>query len=433
MPVLAVFAGKVAAGGSKGERKSSGKKVEERLLLNRIDLASGSPSVDEGIEFPVSIFSNPTSSPIAREDGAVMGTISAANDFIFQFLVEQSLFHWLYFTALAPHLKRLSGKIKLMEKLRPEISVPHHLEALASDLKDRVPPIYINNITEGDLDEAMRFVSNPFGPLDYRHGDPLAWEYLTQIKNLQEKPFFQELQEAAREHLSRGYESPICIYQAFLLTVYALPDLAELKRKYEEKGAFATGEDIKEMLDDLGNCILTDGEAKRVFFSNLVNTVPDVSPSWDERKEVVEFLRKQAADKKNFLIGDFGCGVGEWSRKFKEQLGDAATIFASDQQYHGEVPHYKWAPERRLAFFRANFMNVPLPDKSLDCALLVYVTSVVTKDAVARGLREIERVLKDDSFLIVGPIDKKDSWERGWTVLRKKTGVLVESEAEFIS
>lgn len=96
MPVLAVFAGKVAADGSDGERKSSGKKVEERLLLDWVDLASGSPSVDEGIEFPVSIFSNPTSSPIAGEDGTVVSAVPALDSLVFKLLVKQDLFHHPY-------------------------------------------------------------------------------------------------------------------------------------------------------------------------------------------------------------------------------------------------------------------------------------------------------------------------------------------------
>lgn len=315
-----------------------------------------------------------------------------------------------------------------------EIPTSQYHETLASDLKDRVPLEYRENITEGDLKETWRFINNPFSDLSFlRGGHPLAWEYGAQIKRLQGTPLFRELQEAAKKHLTLGYESPICLHQAFYLTLYesSLPRLIELRKKYDERGEFTADEDVKEMFNDLERYILTDKKAKEVFFYNLVNNVPDTSPDWEERREVAEFVRKQASNRKRFLVGDFGCGIGEWTRKFKEQLGDAATVFASDQQYH-EVPYYQWAPDKGLVFFRANFMNIPLPDESLDCALLSYVIPYITKDAAARGLREIERVLKDGGCLIIGPIDKKDSWESGWAVLRKKAGLLTESEKEFI-
>jgi hypothetical protein len=310
---------------------------------------------------------------------------------------------------------------------------------LASNLKDRVPSIHAKSITEEDLEEAWRFINNPFGSLDFFHGDPLAWDYDDQLKELQKTPLFGELQEAAKKHLALGYDSSICVYRAFYLTIHDLsfPELIGLRKKYGEKEKLTTSEEIKELFGDLEK-VLANKRTKDVFFDNLVNTVPDTSPRWDERKEVAEFIRKQACDRRRFLVGDFGCGTGKWIRKLKEQLGDATMIFASDQQYHrekdrGKVPHYKWAPDKGLAFFQANFKNVPLVDNSLDCALLSYVVTHTTKELAARGLQEIERVLKEGGCLIVGPVDRKDGYTTGWAVLRKKNGKLIESEGEFIS
>lgn len=318
-----------------------------------------------------------------------------------------------------------------MNNLNSEVLVSQRYEALVADLKNRVPYDFESDFTEEDLEFANFFIHNPHGSFDPMSVNYLPLEFAFKLKELQETPLFSELQEAAREHLAHGYTSRICLQEAFYFTIHdpSLPQLKSLKEKYEKNDAF---KNIKEFLKDLREGILVDEEVKKIYFDYLIRSVPGGSYNWYGREDAVEFLNRQTSGKEQYLIGDFGCGIGDWTNELRKQLGDVAIIYASDQQYHKGVPDFKWSPKKGLTFFRADFRNIPLADDSLDCALMGFVIPHITENLAAQGLREVERVLKEGGCLVVGPTDKKDELNTGWAVLRKKDGVLIESEDEFI-
>ncbi len=90
---MTVKAFKVAAYGGHGEYVGPGHKMEQRLLLDRVDGCGNCPSVDQRIQGPIPIFPHATDTPLSVLDRTAMKTEMALDNRGFLLLIEHGLSH----------------------------------------------------------------------------------------------------------------------------------------------------------------------------------------------------------------------------------------------------------------------------------------------------------------------------------------------------
>ena len=91
IPVLAELAVDVASGGGDGEGGGSGEVVEERLLLNGINVGGADAGVDKRIEGAGAIFAHAAMAALSIVDDACARTELAPDFEVGEFLVEPGL------------------------------------------------------------------------------------------------------------------------------------------------------------------------------------------------------------------------------------------------------------------------------------------------------------------------------------------------------
>jgi len=62
----------IAAGGTDGENLSAGKKMVERLFLNRVDLYGAGPAVSYALNFTIDILPNPAVPDFTKDQFATL-------------------------------------------------------------------------------------------------------------------------------------------------------------------------------------------------------------------------------------------------------------------------------------------------------------------------------------------------------------------------
>ena len=103
---------------------------------------------------------------------------------------------------------------------------------------------------------------------------------------------------------------------------------------------------------------------------------------------------------------DLGCGQGYYTRALAGTLGPEAVLYALDLWPEGIASLKEWAAGEGRQNLRAMVAdisrNVPLPDASVDLALLATVLhDLVEFDMAAGALHEVHRVLKPGGTLAV--------------------------------
>jgi SAM-dependent methyltransferase len=102
-------------------------------------------------------------------------------------------------------------------------------------------------------------------------------------------------------------------------------------------------------------------------------------------------------------VADLGCGTGLFTQEMAERVGDSGQVHAVDIQ----APMIAHAQQRigaaglsqRVRFYLSGIHTLPLPDKSVDVALMAAVLGQLPARTLA--LDEVRRVLKSGARLAI--------------------------------
>lgn len=97
------------------------------------------------------------------------------------------------------------------------------------------------------------------------------------------------------------------------------------------------------------------------------------------------------------VIGDFGCGSGEFIRSISKLFKHSKIIGIDNTESLTLIQ--KLSPSDSTTFLTCNVQNIPFKSNSFDCIVSLDVLEHV--DDPINALQEIKRVLKADGFLIV--------------------------------
>jgi SAM-dependent methyltransferase len=102
-------------------------------------------------------------------------------------------------------------------------------------------------------------------------------------------------------------------------------------------------------------------------------------------------------------VADLGCGTGLFTREMADRVGDSGQVHAVDIQAQ-MITHAQARVEaagfgKRVRFYRSGIHTLPLPDKSVDVALMVAVLGELPARILA--LDEVRRVLKPGGRLAI--------------------------------
>lgn len=113
---------------------------------------------------------------------------------------------------------------------------------------------------------------------------------------------------------------------------------------------------------------------------------------------------------------DLACGAGNYALAAAAIIGPAGTVHAFDLWPEGIAALRKSALSRGLMQVNAEVVDVsgrlPLPDRSVDVALMATVLHDLVEDGAEKGegaLREAARVLRPGGRLVVVEFEKVDS------------------------
>lgn len=224
------------------------------------------------------------------------------------------------------------------------------------------------------------------------------------------------LREIGPEKIAAGNAEPMDLISAIDLISIENPRYKELKIPFIRKGA---EENIdltnREEIIGIVNAVLNDFRLKEDLRKRLVIQEPDISAYFPSNEIIFELLIRLGV--KSGIIVDFGCGTGEYTKKW---LGHEHTIIGLDRQYHSKWYDKHWkSNDADIRFIRADFMKgLPFPDNSVDLGVMTSVVSQTTENGLAKGLKKIKRVIKEGGILVVGPQDTEDY--HSWVILRKE-------------
>ncbi len=127
-------------------------------------------------------------------------------------------------------------------------------------------------------------------------------------------------------------------------------------------------------------------------------TVLDQSPGCLSTKKL-ELLLEHLGNEG--VILEIGYGMGEHSVKIKE-IG-VSKLVSIDRQFH-PVWYTEWTNENNnIDFVRTDARNLPFGDRSVQVAILHFVTQYVSESGLTNIVSEASRVLKENGILAVGP------------------------------
>lgn len=279
-----------------------------------------------------------------------------------------------------------------------EVTFPYHNVVLASRNDPLPPGAYENYLAMSDL----------FTPENI----PQHW--------------VDFLREIGPEKIAAGNAEPMDLIGAIDFISIENPRYKELKIPLFREEA---GENIdfrnREEIIGIVNAVLNDSRLKEDLRKRLIIQEPDIFAYFPPNEIIFELLIRLGV--KSGMIVDFGCGTGEYTKKW---LGHEYTIIGLDRQYHPKWYDKHWkSNDADIRFIRADFMKgLPFPDNSVDLGVMTSVVSHTTENGLVKGLKEIKRVIKDEGILVVGPQDTEDY--HSWTVLRKEK---INRQSEFVN
>ena len=118
---------------------------------------------------------------------------------------------------------------------------------------------------------------------------------------------------------------------------------------------------------------------------------------WKRLHIAQKLVLENSSFSSNYMIGDFGCGLGIFSRFLSRQFR-YSNIFCLDNN-NSLTFAQKLTSSDNAKFCICNIQNIPLKSNSFDFIVSLDVLEHVDDPIIA--LKEIHRVLKEDGFFIV--------------------------------
>ena len=275
------------------------------------------------------------------------------------------------------------------------------------------------NLTFPFQDVAMRGWNEPVPSDIYENFSTMKG--LFSPENIPQR-WLELLREVEPEKVGAGNKTPTNLIAAVHFISVENPRYQELGiSKFENSAQGVMDLSNKKDVVEKVNAVLDDPSLRQDLKRRLIVQEPDVSAYFPDNEEIFELLERLGI--KCGTIVDFGCGTGSDTDNW---LNDNYTLLGLDRQYHPEWYDVYWKNKTINAhFFRSDFMEMlPLASNSVDLGVMTNVVIQTTEEGLAKGLREIRRVIKEGGILAVGPQSTEDY--SSWVVLRKEGNKFVE-------
>lgn len=183
---------------------------------------------------------------------------------------------------------------------------------------------------------------------------------------------------------------------------------------------FRDGVKVREVID----AMLGSPRLHELLARTLECLLPDLSSgAFLDRERATTVILELGIP--NGTLVDIGCGMGDNTVQWREQTG--LNTIGIDRQFHRRWYEPYWRTNQSGAeFTQADIAeSLPMATQSVDVVVYENVVPHQTERGVAQTLEQVQRVLRDDGLLAIGPQHDEESDEHGgWMFLRKESGTL---------
>lgn len=228
------------------------------------------------------------------------------------------------------------------------------------------------------------------------------------------------IKEVDKERKANGCKGPVNLVSGLYFLTEESPraqkaGLPKFGKLDDGEMNFQDGIIISKSIDT----VLANPELRKEYKQVLNSLIPDVSNGWLDKTKIQKVLEKTGVQ--GGVLLDLGCGMGRDTEEWSEKLG--LFTVGLERQYHCQWYDPYWKEKRKehtnLGFVLGDFgRGVPFKDGCADVAIFQYVAQHITQSSLEKGLQEALRVLKNKSWLFVGPQQTKDYSD--WRFFKKE-------------